>query len=120
MPTRQLTPHELEHLANPLLAEVREKLRALCGADEELLWALRRKLAKHLIYDERGTPMHRRKLKQDKLKEQQGACLLCSQPLPVRGAVLDRLEAMLGYTHENTRLLCPRCDAQVQEERKYT
>jgi hypothetical protein len=37
-----------------------------------------------------------------------------------RGAVLDRLEAMLGYTPENTRLLCPKCNARVQEERKYT
>ncbi len=120
MPTRQLTPHELEHLANPLLAEVRAKLRTLCGDDAELLWALRRKIAKHLIYDERGTPMQRRKLKQEKLKEQKGACLLCSESLPARGAVLDRLETMLGYTSQNTRLLCPKCDARVQEERKYT
>jgi len=34
--------------------------------------------------------------------------------------VLDRLEAMPGYTLENTRLLCPECDKKVQTERRFT
>jgi hypothetical protein len=75
---------------------------------------------KHLVYDERGAPMKRRKLKQEKFKAQNGLCPNCSKPLPARGAVLDRLEAMSGYTTQNTRLLCPKCDARIQEERRYT
>jgi len=33
--------------------------------------------------------------------------------------VLDRTEAMLGYTAKNTRLLCPTCDERIQGERRY-
>ena len=71
---------------------------------------LRRKLGKSLIYDERGTPMHRRRIKTLKREEQQGRCTICREILPERGAVLDRFEAMKGYTLENTRLLCSECD----------
>jgi hypothetical protein len=33
--------------------------------------------------------------------------------------VLDRHEAMRGYTAENTRLLCVDCDSEVQRGRGY-
>ena len=51
--------------------------------------------------------------------EQGGKCALCQQALPARNAVLDRIEAMLGYTPENTRLLCPQCDNRIQAERGF-
>jgi ribosomal protein L44E len=120
MPNRQLTPSEIEELFTPLLSHLRERLQQLSGADPELLWALRRKLAKELSYDERGKPMHRKLLKARKRGEQQGKCARCSAELPEKNTVLDRIEAMKGYTRENTRLLCPSCDVAIQEERGYS
>ena len=63
--------------------------------------------------------MYRRKLKALKREEQGGKCNLCEGLLPERYAVLDRLEAMDGYTAENTRLLCKECDDRVQTERGF-
>jgi hypothetical protein len=119
MTNRQLTDEELTHLFRPILEEVRARLHDASQGDDRLLWALRRKLAKELTYDERGKPMHRVKLKALKRRQQGGNCALCSEPLPERNAVLDRIEAMLGYTLENTRLLCPECDHKVQVERGF-
>ena len=101
------------------MAGVRESLQQLSSGDAELLWALRRKLTKGLSYDERGKPMHRKVLKAQKRGEQRNLCARCSSELPEKNAVLDRIEAMKGYTRENTRLLCPACDVAVQEERGY-
>jgi hypothetical protein len=119
MANRQLSKVELDNLFAPLLAEVRSRLRALSIGSEELLFALRRKLAKELIYDERGKPTHRKLLKVRLRAEQHGRCVRCQESLPEKNAVLDRIEAMSGYTAENTRLLCPGCDIQQQEERGY-
>lgn len=116
---RQLTPVEIEQLFNPLFAEVKARLSARSDGDSTLLWALRRKLAKELSYEERGKPTHRKVLKAEKRGEQGGRCATCHQPLPEKGAVLDRLEAMKGYTRENTRLLCPSCDTEEQARRGY-
>ncbi|MEK7730370.1 MAG: hypothetical protein AAB363_00780 [Planctomycetota bacterium] len=106
-------------LAATLLDEIRAKLDELAGGDLELVWALRRKLYKELVYDERGKPMYRRALKLKKRESQQGKCAVCDADLPEIGAVLDRLLAMKGYTIENTRLLCPTCDTRIQTERNY-
>jgi hypothetical protein len=114
-----LTNDELKQLFTPLIAQVRERLRELSGGAEDLHWALRRKLAKELTYDERSKPMERRALKARKREQQQGLCALCKQPLPEKDVILDRLEAMLGYTDQNTRLLCRSCDYKVQSERKF-
>lgn len=119
MPNRQLTADELEKLFAPLMTEVRQRLTQLSGDDEDLHWALRRKLFKELTYDERGKPMQRRKLKELKRADQDNKCRRCSTSLPAKYAVLDRIEAMKGYTMENTRLLCQACDTQVQIERGY-
>src|SRR6266571_4100481 len=100
MPNRQLTERELADLFAPLLAEVRNRLTTLSGGDSKLLFALRRKLAKELSYDERGTPMQRRYLKALKRGEQGGKCAICKRDLPEKNVVLDRLEAMDGYTPE--------------------
>lgn len=116
---RQLSRDERERLFTPLLNEIRERLRILSGGDADLEWALRRKLFKELTYDERGKPMQRRKLKEHKRVEQENECAVCHHTLPSKNAVLDRIEAMKGYTQENTRLLCPECDVQVQNERGY-
>ena len=116
---RNLTLSELETLFRPLMAEVREKLTRLAKGDAELHWALRRKLSKELTYDERSTPMERRALKAFKRGQQGNKCAICDSELPERNAVLDRLEAMKGYTRENTRLLCRTCDQVAQERRGF-
>jgi len=119
MPNRQLTPEELDKIVAPLIDEVRSKLISLSGGDADLHWALRRKLAKTLSYDERSSPMHRRNLKAKKRQEQGGKCAVCSHDLPAKYVVLDRFEAMKGYTAENTRLICRDCDERIQQERGY-
>jgi len=98
---------------------VREKLVHLARGDNELHWALRRKLAKELTYDERSRPGDRVKLKAFKRGQQDNRCALCSCDLPEKYAILDRVEAMKGYTPENTRLICRECDERVQKERGY-
>lgn len=120
MANRQLTKQELDELFAPLVGEVRSKLQRLSAGNEALMWALRRKLAKELSYDERGKPMQRKLLKAHLLARQHGNCASCHDPLPSKGAVLDRHEAMKGYTPENTQLLCPACDTQQQESRRYS
>jgi ribosomal protein L44E len=115
IPNRRLTTEELVAF-KPLLDEVRLKLKALSQGDDALHWALRRKLAKELGYDERGKPMHRRMLKALKRGQQHGKCAACKETLPEKGAVLDRLEAMEGYTTENTRLICSEYDFKIQTQ----
>jgi len=119
VPNRQLTETERAIVA-PLLDEVRARLLALAGGNAELHWAMRRKLYKELLYDERKKPMVRRALKTFKRKEQGNRCAECSGELPKTNVVLDRLEAMAGYTKENTRLLCRDCDYRIQQERRFT
>ena len=119
MTNRRLTDEELSTLFAPLVADVRSRLRAIAADDENLHWALRRKLAKELVYDERSKPATRKGIKAKKRVAQCGRCAICSGELPSRGAVLDRFEAMKGYTLENTRLLCPACDTDVQANRRY-
>lgn len=119
MANRQLTADEIQTLFNPLIGEIRKSLIALSKGDEALHWALRRKLFKELTYDERGKPMQRRKLKDQKRAEQDNKCAECSCSLPAKYTVLDRKVAMNGYTAENTRLLCVACDSRVQNERGY-
>jgi len=118
MPNRTLKPAELER-ARALLVEIRKQLEVLAGEDSELLFAYRRKIAKELIYDERSAPMARRRLKAQKRVDQEGRCARCREPVPERYVVLDRIEAARGYTAANTRLICEKCDREVQEERRY-
>ena len=118
MANRNLMSAELA-AANTLLAEVRAKIEEAAARDASLAWALRRKVCKELGYDERGTPTERRKLKDAKWKAQRGLCEDCGGSLPATYSVLDRIEAMKGYTPENTRLLCTTCDTRLQAERGY-
>jgi ribosomal protein L44E len=119
VPNRTLTPGERLNLFEPLFADVVAKLNAASAGDAALLWALRRKLAKDLMYLERGTPMQRRALKAVKRAEQQNLCANCGRELPAQGAELDRFEAMLGYTAANTRLLCHQCHVDLQREKGF-
>ena len=66
--------------------------------------------------------MVRRILKARKFEAQHGLCFTCHEALEPDGkyAVLDRMEAMKGYTLENTRLICSECDRKIQRERGYT
>jgi ribosomal protein L44E len=119
MKNRQLTPKERDILFKPLLKKVLLLLEQVSKKDKKLLWALRRKLGKEIIYLERKKPMQRKALKQQKRIEQNGKCAQCKEVLPQSGAVLDRFSAMPGYTKKNTRLLCSKCDTQIQKMRKY-
>lgn len=119
MANRILTEEERQKLFLPLIADVRNRLEALSGGDPDLMWALRRKLYKTLTYDERDNPTNRRILKQVKRAVQKNKCPNCGKELPKKNAVLDRFEAMRGYTEENTRLICPECNVSIQEERGY-
>ena len=119
MPNRRLTQGELD-LANIMLEHIREQLSALAGGDPDLLFALRRKVAKELVYDERSKPMVRRALKQRMRRLQDGKCRLCEQPLPQRYCVLDRFDAAAGYVQGNVRLICEPCDRRVQYERAFS
>jgi hypothetical protein len=119
MANRKLSSEELRSIAWPFIAEVRRRLTDLSAGDEDLHWALRRKLAKELTYDERSKPMERRALKAFKRGEQGNRCAICASELPERNSVFDRLQAMKGYTRENTRLLCPTCDQAEQQRRGF-
>jgi hypothetical protein len=63
--------------------------------------------------------MQRKVLKARKMGEQKGICPICFKPLPAKNAVLDRLNAVDGYTPENTRLIHAECDRIIQLERGY-
>lgn len=120
MPTPKLTSEQLEK-ADLLLAKVRQDLLDLSTGDRLLLFAFRRKVWKELQYDERGKPAVRKRLKLRKFKAQDGRCVHCQSPLASDGkeAVLDRQEAMDGYTDENTTLICHACDRRIQEQRGF-
>jgi hypothetical protein len=118
MSNRRLTPTELQ-AARQVLAAVRGHLETLANGDAELLFALRRKVYKELIYDERDKPGARKRLKAIKRREQNGICPECSNVLPDTYCVLDRFNAAAGYTMENTRLICQPCDIKIQSSRGY-
>jgi hypothetical protein len=119
MPGIRLTREQSE-AANTLLEHVRSRLKEMSGGDERLHFSLRRRIYVRLSYDERGNPMHRKKLKDRKWKEQDGRCTRCSDELPISGAELDRADPVLGYTAENTTLICHSCHRSQQEERRFT
>ena len=118
MPNPRLTDDKLAQ-AHAILAAARAQLDVASAGDPILLFALRRKVQKELMHDERGTPAHRNRVKELKRAEQGNLCTLCGEPLPAKNAVLDRFEAVNGYTVENTRLIHPDCDIRVQSEKGY-
>lgn len=117
-PTRRLTPTERTEKANPIIAKLREMIRQAAMGDAELEFAIRRRVWNKIGQDERSLK-DRIALKKLQRTKQDGKCATCNEPLPKKGAVLDRLKTMDLYTEENTRLLCPKCDSRIQEERRY-
>lgn len=106
-------------VARTILENARHEIESASNGDPELRFKLRRYVYIRLTHDERGSPAHRKALKKKKRDEQNNLCVLCKEPLPARGAVLDRFRAVDGYTMENTRLLCHSCDRTVQAERRF-
>jgi hypothetical protein len=118
MPNRRLTKDELTKV-NGLLSLIRRKLDKVSAGDRELRFALNRKLYKELSYDERSKPTVRRELKRKKWKAQSGKCAECGKPMDLAYSVLDRRNAVDGYTAENTRLVHANCDYKNQAAKGY-
>ena len=118
MPNPLLTPNQLLQ-AQQILSDVRHLLSVASAGDPELLFALRRKVQKELMHDERNKPAHRNRIKRLKRIEQHGCCPVCGGELPEKYAVLDRFNALEGYTVENTRLIHQECDTRLQAEKGY-
>jgi hypothetical protein len=118
MPNRQLTKDELQQCAE-LLSHIRSELNALSAGNKHVLFAYRRKVYKELMYDERGKPTQRRILKAQKRIEQDGKCAHCGKELGGGELDLHRIEAALGYTLENTRLVHRECHRKQQAERGF-
>lgn len=110
-----LTTDQREILFEPLYASVTKRLEELSAGNADLLFALRRKLFKELSYQERGSPMLRAKIKQQRRKMQSNICPVCNETLPESHAHLHRLEAKKGYTVKNTQLIHSRCHIRGQE-----
>ena len=77
---RRLSETELDQ-ARQILARVRTEITKVADGDASLLWALRRKVYKEMIYDERSKPMARRFLKAKLFAKQRGLCALCKENL---------------------------------------
>lgn len=119
MSNPQLTKEQRALLFAPLFERVRAELEALSEGDARLMWALRRKLAKELVYIERSPPATRNKLKALMWAKQNGNCALCNQPMPKKGSELDRTEAYLGYVESNVRLVHHECHIIDQAGKRY-
>ena len=79
MPNRQLTSEEVV-IANQLLDDIWARIKSLAGDDVALAWALRRKVQKELVYNERGKPMNRKILKLKLRTKRGGKCAVCNDP----------------------------------------
>lgn len=92
------------------------------AGDNELRFAINRKVCKELSYLERGKPALRREIKLKKYALQNGICPECQNRLPEFGknADLDRKNAMLGYTLENTELVHAECHRKRQAARNFS
>ena len=118
MASRRLSESESKE-ANALLNNIRARLRVLSGREPKLHFAYRRRIYIRLMNDERGTPAFRKKLKAQKLLEQQGKCALCHKELPKSESELDRFIAHAGYTPKNTQLIHHHCHRKQQAVRRY-
>lgn len=114
-----LSREEREHLFRPLFAEIVAMITEAADGDDDRLWALRRKIAKELVYLERSRPGDRSRLKKAMRAKQGGLCALCGQELPEKGAELDRRVAKLGYIESNVRLVHHECHISDQAAKGY-
>ncbi len=120
MPNRQLSKEELRK-ADELLGWITEKIKELSDGDPDLLFAYQRRLWTRLQYAERGKPMQRRLLKAQKLVLQNYKCAnpKCQKDLRSGQPELHRFQAPLGYTLENTELLCRECHRAQQAAQRF-
>jgi hypothetical protein len=81
---RQLTKTELEEFFQPLHDLVATYWEELSQGDAQLLWALRRKLAKSLTNGKGGTPVHRRRIKALKRTSTLASSRSCDLDLPAK------------------------------------
>ena len=116
---RRLNENELE-VAKEIVTQVRGLVNQAAGEDEGLGWALRRYIRIRLEHDERGNPITRKFLKLKKMVSQEGKCANCGEKLPERGANLHRLDAMKGYTEDNTKLICQKCHDNQQAKKGWS
>lgn len=107
-------------IVRKLLDDIRSKLEELAHGDRDLMFAMRRRLYIRLMHDERGTPLHRRKLKTLKWEQQNHLCAICGKDLALKFSELDRTEAFLGYTPENTRLVHHDCHIADQRSKNFS
>jgi hypothetical protein len=119
MANYQLTDEQRIQLFAPLFERIKTELNTLSNGDEQLMWALQRKLAKELTYLERGKPATRKKLKAIMWKKQNSNCALCNNPMPQEYSELDRYEACLGYIESNVRLVHHECHKKDQADKNY-
>lgn len=115
----RLTDKQREELFAPLFKRVVADLAQLSNGDSDVLWALRRKLAKELVYLERGTPMQRKLLKTMMWAKQNRTCAICNKDLPLKNSELDRLDTVLGYVESNVRLVHHECHIEDQATKRY-
>jgi hypothetical protein len=122
MPNRTLSKDELDKLYRPLWHEILFLIGKAAAGDNELRFALNRKICKELSYLERGKPSVRRDIKLKKYAQQKGICPECGKELPEFGknADLDRKSAIAGYTLENTELVHNECHRKRQASRNYS
>ncbi len=106
-------------LGHEILERVRKLIEDSSKGDTALAWAIRRFVYVRLSNDERSTPMRRKMLKLNKMIVQKGLYAKCGKELPKRGSELDRINAMDGYTEENTRLVHHECHRESQEEKGF-
>lgn len=118
MPTPRLSKEQLAQ-AKVLFEELRDRINGLSGGEPGAVFAFRRRLRKWLEYEERGTPMERRHLKELMWKRQRGICALCQKELPETETELDRLDAVLGYREGNVRLVHHECHRNDQRQKGF-
>ena len=124
MPSRRMTTEELA-TSREILDQIRQRIREAAGSDSMLEFALNRYIWKNVMYDERGKPAHRKRLKHRKLAEQQGICGYPECPTPDRLMTmadepeLDRIDAPEGYTDENTVLMHHECHRASQRAKSF-
>ncbi len=115
----RLTDEQRGKLFAPLFKRVVADLERASGGDAQLLWALRRKLAKELTYLERSTPMKRKLLKTLMWARQKGRCSICKKDMQLKNSELDRKDTILGYVESNVRLVHHECHIEDQARKRY-
>jgi hypothetical protein len=116
----RLSKEDREDLFKPLFSEIVNMIVEASDGDEDRLWALRRKIAKELVYLERSRPSDRARLKKLMMSKQGGRCAICEKELPEKGSELDRFVAKFGYIESNVRLVHHECHINDQAAKRYT